>query len=93
MNSLYTISKRLASNFRAYHKVFFNENCSDIGVINMNNVDYFTVTGAFDHKITFYTFKSQPLEVVTVKFDSPEDAMQEYSNIINGREPYYGIKF
>ena len=58
----------------------------------MNNVDYFTITGMFYQKITFYTLKTKPLEVVTVTFKSDKDAMQEYNNIINGKEPYHGIK-
>jgi hypothetical protein len=93
---MFGLSKRLFSSsttIRTYRNVFFQGTCTPFGSINTNNIDYFTITGWRDHKITFYKFshKSNPVEILTVTFEDEIQAKKEYHNIINGNPPYSGF--
>ena len=82
-----------SSNIRHYKNVFFLGSPSTYGTININNVDYFTITGWSDNKITFYKFSNQnsPIELLTVKFKSTSQAKKEYNNILTQKPPYTGF--
>ena len=82
-----------SSNIRFYKNVFFYASPSRYGTINMNTVDYFTITGWMDNKITFYKFadKRKPIELLTVTFEDSIQAEKEYNNILQGNPPYTGL--
>jgi len=94
INSLNVTCKRMfSSSMRHYHNVFFYGNPTQHGTINMNSIDYFSITGWRENKITFYKFanKIDPVEILTVKFDNSTEAEIEYNNIINNNPPYTGF--
>ena len=82
-----------SSFMRQYHNVFFYGNPTQHGTINIKSIDYFSITGWNESKITFYKFANNidPIEVLTVKFDNASQAEIEYNNIVQGKPPYTGF--
>ncbi len=94
IRSIININKRLFSslNFRYCRKVHVQGDFyTRSGSVNMNSVDYFTITGCEDNEITFYKSEKQPFKIFTVIFENNREAVKEYNNILEGKPSYTGF--